>query len=212
MSSISVSDTYTAVRGVKPATLEFFGAKDLKEGERVVGQMYPYPKGYKMRIHEGKRFSTTPGIDLTLWGMHCFDAGSASELLITEGELDAMSAYQMLNMKTPCISLPSATTSEKTWSRPEVMKFLMSFSRIYCSFDSDGKSDKYIEKLAGMLTSSFKQALRTCTSRLNITLRSFSRITSGALPRISSGYIMKTTLMRVHLLVSISLTMLSKGS
>ena len=57
MSSISVSDTYTAVRGVKPATLEFFGAKDLKEGERVVGQMYPYPKGYKMRIHEGKRFS-----------------------------------------------------------------------------------------------------------------------------------------------------------
>ena len=151
MSSVSVSNTYTAVRGVKPATLEFFGAKDLKEGERVVGQMYPYPKGYKMRIHEGKRFSTTPGIDLTLWGMHCFDAGSSSELLITEGELDAMSAYQMLNMKTPCISLPSATTSEKTWARPEVMKFLMSFSRIYCSFDSDGKSDKYIEKLAGML-------------------------------------------------------------
>lgn len=146
-----ILDSTTACRGIKPATLQYYGVKDIGHGTTVTGQAYPYPNGYKFRVHEGKKFSTTPGISLSLWGLASFNPGQSQELVITEGELDAMSAYQMLNAKVPCISLPSASTPDKVWTDSSVMEFLLSFKRIYCSFDSDGKSDKYIAKLAGLL-------------------------------------------------------------
>jgi hypothetical protein len=49
--------------------------------------------------------------------MNLWNAGCAKYVTITEGEVDALSAYQMLlsNYVNPVVSLPSATPSKKLW-------------------------------------------------------------------------------------------------
>jgi twinkle protein len=143
--SATLTDTYTEYRGIKPRTLQFYGVKDLTRDGKVVGQGYPYADGVKYRVFP-KTFRTTPNFKSdTLCGLDKFSGGS--EILLTEGEVDMLSAFQMLNGQTPCVSLPSATPSRLLWANQKVMDTLGSFSRIYCSFDSDGKSDHIIEKL-----------------------------------------------------------------
>jgi hypothetical protein len=80
--------------------------------------------------------------------MDKFNAGCAKAVTITEGELDALSAYQMLGSKYPVVSLPSATPSGKLFEKCK--DWLGSFEKIYLSFDSDGKSDGVAHKLANI--------------------------------------------------------------
>lgn len=143
-------EEYTEYRKVKPATLKYYGVQDTydqRSGD-LIGHTYPYDRGKKLRKFP-KDFTALNGFKSNqLFGMDKFNAGQY-ECVITEGELDAMSAYQMLN-GTPCISLPSASPSQELWSNEKVMSWLGSFEKIYCSFDSDGKSDYIINKLGLM--------------------------------------------------------------
>jgi replicative DNA helicase len=83
-----------------------------------------------------------------LFGMDKFNAGCAKAVVITEGELDAMSAYQMLGDKVPCVSMPSATPSQKLFEK--CRDWLDSFEKIYVSFDSDMKAEPVAQKLANL--------------------------------------------------------------
>ena len=142
-------EEYTEHRGLKPASLKYYDVKDTYDSQtgNLVGHSYKYGAGWKTRVFP-KSFVTTQGLKTdTLFGMDKFNAGGY-ECLITEGEIDAISAWQMLNSKIPCVSLPSASPSSKLWQNEEVINWLGSFERIYCSFDADGKSDYIIGKLA----------------------------------------------------------------
>lgn len=135
---------YVEHRGIMPKTMEFYDCLTYFEGDVPVKHTYKYPNGtFKSRefpknfnLSENRQFKSD-----MLFGMNLFPAGSAQAVTITEGELDAMSAYQMLGSKYPVVSLPGATPPKKLLENCK--DWLGSFEKIYLSFDSDDKADKF---------------------------------------------------------------------
>lgn len=140
---------YTAYRNLTSATLKFYDIRDVYSSDKgeLIGHQYRYPKGTKNRIFPKSFWASGLRTD-QLFGMDRFNAGGA-EVVITEGELDAASAYQMLN-SCPAVSLPSATPRSEFWQNKDMLEWLGSFGKIFCSFDSDGKCDAILNKLAMM--------------------------------------------------------------
>lgn len=143
--------TYVEHRGISKDTMKFFGVQTFVDSEgKAKEQKYIYPNSKaKTRTLESKAFFTERGFtpDL-LFGMDKWNSGVAKYVTVTEGELDAMSAYQMLGSKYPCVSLPSATPSSKLYEKCK--DWLDSYERIYISFDSDGKSEGVAQKFANL--------------------------------------------------------------
>ena len=146
---------YQAARGIHQSTMQLYGVQTgLDEDGEPVAQSYVYPSGGKKTRWLPKQFSAENLKSDELFGMNRFNAGSSRYVVITEGELDAMSAYQMLNTDpkyvTPVVSLPSATPSNNLWKNTAITDWLGSFEKIYVSFDSDGKSDHIATKLMNL--------------------------------------------------------------
>lgn len=67
---------------------------------------------------------------------------------ITEGELDAMSAHQMLGNNAPCVSLKNGAQSVKaSMSNVQIYDWLNSFEKIVVSFDNDEKGQEAVKEL-----------------------------------------------------------------
>lgn len=137
---------YAEFRGIKGHVREFYGVKQYHTPNRVE---YKYPSGgIKTRYIDEKSFSAKGLHSDELFGMNHFPAGSSKYMVITEGEEDAMAAYQMLSVNgytTPCVSLPTATPKKIIWEK--CFKWLDSFEKIILSLDSDGKADHIKETL-----------------------------------------------------------------
>lgn len=133
---------YVPLRGITKDTMEFFGVKT--SGNK---QMYVYPSGgVKTRYLDNKSFSAANGFKGDeLFGMNLFPAGCSKKLTVVEGELDALSAYQMLkgSYLNPVVSLPGATPSGKLWEKCK--KYLDSFEEIILSVDNDDPGRKVAE-------------------------------------------------------------------
>jgi len=135
---------YKEFRGISPATMEFFGVKtnDLK-------QVYPYPNGTNKVRMLPKDFSRNAGFKAdSLFGSNLFPVGSARKVTVCEGELDAMSAHQMLSgggYINPVVSLPSASPNGKLWGN--VSAYLDSFDQIILSVDNDDAGREVAEVL-----------------------------------------------------------------
>lgn len=141
---------YVAHRGVSVRTMEVYGVTTTKDKGY---QVYTYPSGgKKMRNLKEKNFHTTKGFPTDeLFGMDKFTAGCSSVLTITEGELDAMSVYQMLADKNPTqiypvVSLPSATPSKGLWEKSK--EYFDSFQKIILSVDNDEAGNAIADKIA----------------------------------------------------------------
>lgn len=70
-----------------------------------------------------------------LFGQQLFPAGSSKAITITEGEIDAMAAFQMQGSRYPCVSVTSAGAAVKDCTRN--FKYLNSFPEIRICFDKD---------------------------------------------------------------------------
>jgi twinkle protein len=99
---------------------------------------YPYYKDGKLvavktRLPDkaGFPWAGSPG-SVELFGQNLFSPGGNS-ITIVEGELDALSAYQMLN--EPVVSVCSASTAVSDMKRN--YEFINSFKRILFAFDND---------------------------------------------------------------------------
>lgn len=105
-----------------------------EEGEPVE-LAYVYPNGNpKIRNLSNKAFHTVKGKPLEgLFGRDRFAAGSHTHVTVTEGELDALSLYQVL--RSPVVSVQSSATALRDCSVDR--SWLNSFERIYLAFDSD---------------------------------------------------------------------------
>lgn len=125
---------FVASRGITERTMEFYGVKTYEDR-----QEYPYPSGgIKVRKLPKEFFAKNGFKGHELFGMNLFPAGCSKMVTVTEGELDAMSAFQMLSdgqYKNPVVSLPSATPSGKLWERCRA--WLDSFEQIILSVDND---------------------------------------------------------------------------
>jgi len=99
---------------------------------------------------QDKRFSTVGNPNTAgFFGQHLFREGGRM-VVITEGELDAMSAYQALGSKWPCVSLPSGAQSAEKIINQEI-EWLESFEKIVLAFDMDEPGQEAVRKVASIL-------------------------------------------------------------
>lgn len=139
-------------RGVVEKTMDFYGVKTFlnSQGEEVKHE-YIYPSGgRKARFLKEKGFAAKDLKSDELFGQNLFNAGTSKTVTITEGELDAMSAFQMLNQNpkflNPVVSLPSATPSSKLWIK--TADWLGSFDKIILSVDNDEAGNAIAQRIA----------------------------------------------------------------
>jgi len=165
---------YVATRGISSNTMEFYGVKlydkvpwkaqnkQTKLYESGVSDewQFPYPSGgYKIRRHglDKEHFAHFSGMGIKsdeLFGQNLFAVGSSKMVTVTEGEYDAMAAYQMLSgggYTNPVVSLPSATPSGKLWEKCK--SWLDSFEKIILSADNDKAGQALAERMSLMFPS-----------------------------------------------------------
>lgn len=142
---------YLPMRGIQVKTMEFYDVRSYRDANsELTKQEYVYPSGGKKIRVMPKTFSAQGLSQDELFGMNLFPAGSASMVTITEGELDALSAHQMLNVRgtNPVVSLPSATPSKRLWEKCK--PWLDSFEKIVLSIDNDAAGNAIAQKIFNM--------------------------------------------------------------
>jgi len=136
---IGFSYEYLPHRGISADTFRFFDAKTkIDPAGKPVSIGFQYGKSYKVRLLDKKGFfwhypegqTSEKG---TLYGRDRFAASPHRTITITEGELDALSLYEVL--RSPVVSVKSASSAgtdagmERSW--------LNEYERIYLAFDGD---------------------------------------------------------------------------
>lgn len=126
-------------RGITDATMRYYGVETEVHADGTHGNiLFAYPNGLtKGRSKKAKNFFYTGETKeaTSLFGMDKFPAASARAITITEGELDAMSAFQMFGSKYPVVSIPSSSGARKACTAN--FDYLNSFERIYLALDAD---------------------------------------------------------------------------
>lgn len=139
---------YLARRGIAKATHEFFDVKSQINAEgKPVSVAYTYPNGAaQVRFLETKDFRSKGEISQAGgWAKDKFAPGSAKAITITEGNDDAMSAWQMLG-KYPVYAVKSASTGLSDVRRD--FDYLNSFEKIYLALDNDEPGQKCAAEIA----------------------------------------------------------------
>lgn len=133
---------YRGHRKITAATMTHYGVQTFVVDDVPIKHTYVYPDGSsKTRVFPKEFYAANGFKSDKLFGMDKFPAGCSKAITITEGELDAMSAYQMLDSKYPVVSLPTANPSKKLLENCK--DYLGSFEKIYLSLDSDNKGEKF---------------------------------------------------------------------
>lgn len=127
---------YLPLRGIGKEALSFYDAKTKIDHEgKPVSIGFKYPNGsYKVRDLSKKDFYVQGDINKAgLFGRDKFSAGSHKYVTITEGEIDAISLWQVL--RSPVLSVQSASTSRRDVALDR--SWIASHERIYLAFDGD---------------------------------------------------------------------------
>jgi twinkle protein len=137
-------------------TCRFYGVKVTVRSGGIAQHIYPYydadghAVAQKIRTVEGKQFTWRGSAhNSTLFGQNLFPA-KGKFITITEGEIDAMSVYQMFGGKSAVVSLSSGAQA----ALKEVKKnyqYLDSFDNIIICFDGDDAGVKASKKVASIL-------------------------------------------------------------
>lgn len=125
---------YLSYRGIDKETFRFYDAKTKIDAEgKPVAIGFPWPNGAMKVRTLPKGFHTIGDIAKGgLYGRNKFNGGQS--VIICEGELDALSLYQVL--RVPCVSVRSSSTGkldaaiDRSW--------LNAYERVYLAFDADG--------------------------------------------------------------------------
>jgi twinkle protein len=114
--------------------------------------IYPYfnNKGEhvsnKVRIVENKEFYCEGDVKSSiLFGQQAFPQGGLA-ITITEGELDAMAAYDMFGNRYPCVSVRSSSEAKKNCA--DQIDYLNSFKSVVIAFDNDDAGQKAARQVA----------------------------------------------------------------
>lgn len=127
-----------ADRRISEETCKKYGVGFTENGD----QAYPYYdkngqlKAYKFRKSEVKGFLSKGDInESVLFGQQLFSPGSSKQITITEGETDALAAYQMQGSRYPVVSVKSASSAKRDCV--SAFEYLNSFEQIVVNFDKD---------------------------------------------------------------------------
>lgn len=135
---------YREWRGVTPETMRFF---DVKSNDELI--IYPWgPNARLVRSKLEKRFwwEGQARESQGLFGMDKFVSGHGFVISITEGALDAMSLYQALGGKYPCVSVKSAATALQDCTKE--FEFLNGFDKVKLCLDWDAPGQEAAAQVA----------------------------------------------------------------
>ncbi len=144
---------YLPWRGLTSESFRFYGVPTKVNSDGIpISIGFPYANGRtKIRSLAEKDFRTSGELVRDtgfLFGMDKFPSGSAKAITVTEGELDAISVYQLLGSKYPSVSVSSASTARNDCTRD--FEYLNSFDRIYLCFDNDEPGKKALQAVASL--------------------------------------------------------------
>ena len=103
----------------------------------------------KIRTPDKQFRSIGNPIKAGFFGQHLFKA-DGKMLVVTEGEIDAMSVYQAMGSKWPAVSLPGGAQSAEKVFRQE-LNWLESFDKVVICFDQDEPGQEAAVKVAQLL-------------------------------------------------------------
>lgn len=152
-------------RSLDDETCKYFGVRHKynEETGEVEEQYYPCTQdsqltGYKIReVPKNFRSIGRTGADCELFGQFRFKRGG-KYIVITEGELDALSAYEMLkeynqskgwDFETAVVSPTTGAMSKKQLAAQ--YKFLDSFDNVILSYDADSAGKEAADKILEVL-------------------------------------------------------------
>ena len=163
-----IEDTPWSERNISEAVVNYY---DDVASDIVVRFPYYDSEGVRQAAkirNLGKVFSTEGDFkECELFGMHTLAKASAARgdtIIVTEGEADALAAFQMANnisqsaktiskrgnAITPAVSIKSgAASAERDFKNH--LEFLESFNRVFICLDSDGQGQKPVERCAKLL-------------------------------------------------------------
>ena len=142
-------------RGITKTVTSFFDVKvSYDENKKIVAHYYPYGvkevTGYKIR-NLPKTFSFA-GEMTGLFGQMKFPGGADKRLVITEGELDALTIAQAWHEKYqkiyPVVSISSASGFKELLKHRE---WIRSFQEVVLWFDNDEPGRKAVEEAAKII-------------------------------------------------------------
>lgn len=107
-------------------------------------------QGQKLRF-EGKQFMILGDISDRFYGQHLHPMGGM-KLVVTEGEVDALSVSQMQDNKYATVSLPTGAASAAKVFKQN-LKWLDKWDEVILMFDEDEPGRKAVEDVVGILPS-----------------------------------------------------------
>jgi twinkle protein len=141
-------------RRISEETCKYFGYEVGEFAGKTV-QIANYCDDGGKRVAQKVRF---PGKDFIwrgapdeagLWGKHLFGSGSARMVVVTEGEIDALSVAEVQKCKWPVVSLPSgAGNATKTIAKD--LQWLEGFERVVLMFDMDQPGQEAARECAAL--------------------------------------------------------------
>lgn len=153
-------------RGIRNEIYAKFGVRHEfdEETRQVVKQYYPVtkegsPSGYKVRVVEDKDFYSkgSTGRDCDMFMQRHFTS-PAKYCLIAEGEVDSLSAYQMLSdyytnkgttFEVACVSATTGANSQRQIQNQ--YKFFDQFDNIVICYDNDEAGKSAVEEIVKVL-------------------------------------------------------------
>ena len=145
-------------RGLKSSTIAHYGVMVL--GDK---HYYPYfkdgqsvPSGFKVRTVATKGFCVLGDVkEAGLFGEQKFGNSRRKSVIVVEGELDAMAAYQMLDGKFPVVSIRGGAAAAGK-NLKESYAFLDAYTDIIIAFDADEAGQAGVEKAAEVFAGKMK--------------------------------------------------------
>ena len=143
-------------RNISVSTAKKYGVKVVYDTQGVIAQhIYPFYinnelTANKIRYVKDKRFSFEGSPTGTgLFGQNLFKEGG-KYLTITEGECDAMAAYELLGSKWAVVSIKRGAGSAVKDIK-ENLEYVESFDNIVLCFDKDSNGEEAARKVATIL-------------------------------------------------------------
>jgi twinkle protein len=156
-----------ADRNISKDTCKFYGVSCiLDDTQQILKQIYPYYQGHnkvaqKIRTVAEKTFfiEGTLNNKSELFGQQLFGSHNKKYLIVTEGELDAMAAYQMVGGIYASVSIPNGAQSAVTAFKAN-WDFINLFDHIVIAFDNDEQGREAATKVASLFETGKAKVLK----------------------------------------------------
>jgi len=142
-------------RKLSLATAKKYGVKATLVNGVVASHHYPYFNGHELaatKIRKKDKAFTWSGTpkEVGLFGENLFKAGGKF-ITLTEGECDAMAAYELMGSKWPVVSVKSGASSGVSDVKAN-LEYLESFEAVVINFDNDKVGKEAAIEIAKLLT------------------------------------------------------------